>query len=236
MLSARSLWQGRARPAALAIALTGVVAFAGCDVSEDSDLERGRALFNSKCNTCHALAEAGATANVGPNLDASFAAARADGMDNDTIEGVVQNQIDNPREVNLAPDDPNYTKVYMPADIVTGQDAEDVAAYVASVAGVPGAKAPELPPDQLFTDSCGGCHALSAAGTSGTTGPNLDDSLAGKPTSYIEKAIVDPNSQLAQGYPPNVMPQDYGQQLTPEDLKGLVEYLFTSTSGAKGGG
>ena len=45
--------------------------------------------------------------------------------------------------------------IYMPLELVTGQDAEDVAAYVASVAGIPGAKPPELPPDQLFTERCG---------------------------------------------------------------------------------
>jgi mono/diheme cytochrome c family protein len=27
---------------------------------------------------------------------------------------------------------------------------------------------------QLFKDNCGSCHTLSAAGTSGTVGPNLD--------------------------------------------------------------
>jgi len=27
----------------------------------------------------------------------------------------------------------------------------------------------------VFTDNCGSCHTLSAAGTSGTVGPNLDD-------------------------------------------------------------
>jgi mono/diheme cytochrome c family protein len=27
----------------------------------------------------------------------------------------------------------------------------------------------------VFSDNCGSCHTLSAAGTSGTTGPNLDD-------------------------------------------------------------
>jgi mono/diheme cytochrome c family protein len=29
--------------------------------------------------------------------------------------------------------------------------------------------------EAVFTDNCGSCHTLSAAGTSGTTGPNLDD-------------------------------------------------------------
>jgi mono/diheme cytochrome c family protein len=35
-------------------------------------------------------------------------------------------------------------------------------------------QAPAGPGKQLFADSCGSCHTLSAAGTSGTIGPNLD--------------------------------------------------------------
>jgi mono/diheme cytochrome c family protein len=31
------------------------------------------------------------------------------------------------------------------------------------------------PGKQLFASTCGSCHTLSAAGTSGTAGPNLDD-------------------------------------------------------------
>jgi mono/diheme cytochrome c family protein len=37
------------------------------------------------------------------------------------------------------------------------------------------AAAPAADGKAVFTDTCGGCHTLSAAGTSGTTGPNLDD-------------------------------------------------------------
>ncbi len=29
--------------------------------------------------------------------------------------------------------------------------------------------------EAIFSANCGGCHTLSAAGTTGTTGPNLDD-------------------------------------------------------------
>lgn len=216
--------QGRARLSVLALALGGFVFMTGCDASEDSDLERGRALFLQNCGTCHTLAEAGSSADVGPDLDASFAQARADGMDSDTVEGVIQQQISNPREVEEGV--PNYSSIFMPADLVVGQDAEDVAAYVASVAGIPGAKPPELPPDQLFTERCGSCHALQAAGTSGTTGPDLDEALVGKNARYIEQQIVDPNSQITQGFGPDVMPQDFESSLTPQDLQGLVDYLL----------
>ena len=216
--------QAGARAGAAIMALLGMVLLAGCDTTEDADVDRGRALFQSKCGTCHGLAQAGTSANVGPDLDKAFLAARADGQDSDTIEGVVQAQIANPRPAD--PDDPNYDRVYMPAELVTGQDAEDVATYVAQVAGVPGAAPPELPPDQLFTERCGGCHAFSAAGTAGTTGPDLDEVLTGKDSAYIEQQIVDPSSAITAGFPDGVMPQDFGQSLTPEDLKGLVKYLL----------
>jgi mono/diheme cytochrome c family protein len=218
---------GRARLGAVLVATAAVagVAVAGCDVSEDSDLDRGRQLFVTNCGTCHALAQAGTSTQVGPDLDAAFAQARADGMDNDTIEGVVQNQIANPREIDEGT--PNYDQVFMPAELITGQDAEDVATYVASVAGVPGAAPPPVgEPQQVFTEKCGSCHALKSAGTTGSTGPDLDQALAGKDAKFIEESIVDPDTVIAQGYGAGVMPQDFEQQLPPANLKALVQYLL----------
>jgi mono/diheme cytochrome c family protein len=212
--------------------VAGVVV-AGCDVSENADTERGRQLFISKCGTCHALAEAGTSAEVGPDLDAAFAQARADGMDNDTIEGVVQDQIESPRTIEEGT--PNYNQVFMPADIVSGEDREDVATYVATVAGVPGAAPPPLgEPQQVFTEKCGSCHALSAAGTTGTTGPDLDEVLAGQSAKFIEESIVDPDKEIAQGYSAGIMPQDFEQQIPPENLKALVQYIVDS-AGSGGG-
>ncbi len=128
---------------------------------------------------------------------------------------------------------PNYTDVYMPADLVTGQDAEDVAAYVGTVAGVPGAAPPQLDPPDLFVQSCGSCHAFSDAGTSATVGPDLDEVLAGKDAKYIEQQIVDPGSEITPGYQDGIMPANFETSLTPEDLEGLVDYL---SSGVSGGG
>jgi mono/diheme cytochrome c family protein len=215
----------------VALALAGVVAFAaGCDVSENADLDRGRQLFQGQCGTCHALAEAATNAQVGPDLDASFAQARADGMDSDTIEGVVQSQIANPREVDEG--DPDYDRTFMPADLVTGQDAEDVAAYVASVAGVPGAQPPPLgTPAMVFQERCGSCHTLSAAGTAGTVGPVLDDVLSGQSASRIMESIRDPDAQLSPGFDAGVMPAFDPTQIPDEDLRELVQYLIQSVRG-----
>jgi mono/diheme cytochrome c family protein len=209
--------------------LTGGL-FAGCDVQEDADLERGRQLFQNNCGTCHTLAEAGTTIDIGPDLDASFASARAAGMDQDTIEGVVQSQIENPREIN--PDNPRYDQTYMPANIVTGRDAEDVAAYVASVAGVPGIEPPPLGEAQeLFTERCGGCHTLEAAGTLGTTGPNLDDALPGQSAQDIIESIQDPEAQISDTpFPPDgVMPPFDENQIPEPNLNALVQYLLACT-------
>jgi predicted ribosomally synthesized peptide with SipW-like signal peptide len=84
---------------------------------------------------------------------------------------------------------------------------------------------------QVFDSAgCSGCHALADAGSTATTGPDLDGALQGKPTSFIEESIVDPNKEIAKGYPPDVMPQDFGDTLSPEELDALVKYLKQSTS------
>ena len=86
----------------------------------------------------------------------------------------------------------------MPSNIVEGQDAEDVASYVAAVAGTgvqaaptqttPAATEPATttPAGEaaagdaaagkaVFTSAgCVGCHTLADAGATGTVGPNLD--------------------------------------------------------------
>ena len=210
-----------------------VVVASGCGTTS-ADPERGRELFIQKCSECHAMAEAGATGTIGPNLDHAFAAARAVGNDSDTIEGVVKAQVEYPREVNGNP------RVSMPADIVTGQDLDDVAAYVGEWAGVPGAAPPKVsggPGAQVFVNKgCGGCHTLAAAEQGGVTGPNLDESLPGEDEATVREMIVDPNAVIAQGYPANVMPQDYEQQLTPKELEDLVKYLLENAGGGSAGG
>ena len=224
-----------ARPVGVAVPLAALAIVAGCDASEDADTDRGRALFQNKCGTCHTLAEAGTSANVGPNLDAAFARARADGMDNDTIEGVTQGQIANPREVNVPEDDPLFSEVYMPPEIVTGQDAEDVSAYVATVAGVPGAAPPPLGnAKDIFVEKCATCHSLEP-GTPDGTGPNLAESLQGQDAEYTRQQIVDPNSQIYQGFEEGIMPQDFEQQILPPKLRDLVNYILGETGGASGG-
>ncbi|HEX6782959.1 MAG TPA: cytochrome c [Solirubrobacterales bacterium] len=208
---------------ALVALLALAVIASGCGTT-DADPQRGRTLFVQKCGECHTLAQAGSTGQIGPNLDHAFAAARAEGNDSDTIEGVVTAQVEYPRPSNGNP------AISMPADLVTGQDLADVAAYVGEWAGVPNAAPPKVPGGpgaQVFANNgCGGCHTLAVANAGGVTGPNLDEVLPGESQAAVEGMITDPNAEIAKGYPPNVMPQDYEQVLSPKELEDLVKYLL----------
>lgn len=79
---------------------------------------------------------------------------------------------------------------------------------------------------QVYNDNgCGGCHAFKAAGSNGTTGPDLDEALQGKDAAFIEESIKDPNAEIAEGFGPNIMPQNYGQQLDSKEIADLVAFL-----------
>jgi cytochrome c oxidase subunit 2 len=81
----------------------------------------------------------------------------------------------------------------------------------------------------IFTQSaqpaCGSCHTLAAAGTTGTTGPNLDKVLKGKDAAFIRQSILTPNAQIAAGFSKGIMPENYGTSLTKAQLAALVAYL-----------
>lgn len=223
---------------AAVLAAAGVALVAtGCG-RDESDLVNGKQLFVENCGTCHALERAGTSATQGPNLDEAFGPAREDGLGEETIEGVVQRQIANVRRGSI-----------MPEDLVTGDDARDVAAYVAAVAGVPGEDTGQLAsaglagttdPEQIFTSAgCGGCHTFAPAGTTASVGPSLDELAQAasqrpgqSPEQYVEEAIVEPDALVVQGFPAGTMPSTYGELLDPEQLDLLVDYLL----GEEGGG
>ena len=75
-----------------------------------------------QCATCHTLADAGSKGTLGPNLDDAFASSKAQGFDESTITDVVRGQIAYPEEP-------------MPANLAEGQNADDIAIYIAKCSG-----------------------------------------------------------------------------------------------------
>jgi cytochrome c oxidase subunit II len=81
----------------------------------------------------------------------------------------------------------------------------------------------------LFTDSaqptaCGSCHTLADAGTTGTTGPDLDEVVPDLSDAEIKESIEDPDAQVTEGYQPGLMPR-YGDSLSDAQVDALVTYL-----------
>jgi cbb3-type cytochrome c oxidase subunit III len=177
------------------------------------DVTNGQKLFtgSAQCAGCHTLAAAGSTGTIGPNLDNAFRADRQQGLSQATIEDVVLDQI-------RLGSGPVAGGPSMPANLVRGQNALDVAAYVASVAGT-GSAAPTSPSalgtngKAIFQGECSGCHTLAAAGTHGTIGPNLDQL---KPS----QATVDHQVTVGGG----VMPSFKGK-LSTAQIQAVAAYV-----------
>jgi cbb3-type cytochrome c oxidase subunit III len=151
---------------------------AGGLATGSADKENGRKQFQDKCAGCHALSAAGSQGTIGPNLDDAFAEARADGFKESAIREIVHQQIKYPGQYPTKPGSLDFLTANMPANLVTGKDAVDVATYVAENAGKQGFASVQVVSGTngktIFVSKCGGCHTLKAAGTTGTQGPNLD--------------------------------------------------------------
>jgi mono/diheme cytochrome c family protein len=212
-----------------ALAAAAVALPLGACGRDEPDLTKGKALFTQKCGSCHALARAGTQGQTGPNLDAAFRAALDKGISRDTVEGVVHRQILHPN-----------TQGVMPAGIVTGQEAKDVAAYVGYAAHRPGQDSGALAQaglagattgEQIFTAAgCAGCHTLSKAGATGNIGPSLNDlasspDIKGSPEDYVRQSVLDPNAVVVKGFSAGVMPSFKGK-LTDKQINALVQYLL----------
>jgi mono/diheme cytochrome c family protein len=132
-----------------------------------------------------------------------------------------------------------YPEEPMPANLYRGQDARDIALYVAKCAGVnpcgvtaetskpatstgtttTTSTSPAAKPDgkAVFAKAgCGGCHTLKAAGSSGNVGPNLDQL---KPS----KATVAHQVEVGGG----AMPAFKGQ-LTPAEIDAVAAFVSSS--------
>jgi cbb3-type cytochrome c oxidase subunit III len=185
------------------LALATALLAAGCGaggISKSGDTDKGKTLFLAKCGGCHTLAAAGSHGTQGPNLDDAFAYDRRQGFKQVTIEQVVRDQIE-------------LAEPPMPANLVTGTDADDVAAYVALVAGRPVVEKASTNGKDIFTANCGSCHTLADAGTSGNVGPNLDQLKPAE--SIVEHQVINGGG---------AMPAFKGQ-LTPAQITAVAKYV-----------
>lgn len=184
----------------LLLLLLAAFALTGCGTGglvKKGDPALGKQIFSKKltggvsCAGCHTLAAAGSAGTLGPNLDAAFCEARAEGYKDSAIEDIVAGQIRAPGQYATGTS-LERLQVNMPPNLVTGKDLADVAAFVAKNAGLGGCGAAAALTttngEAIFKAKCSSCHTLAAAGATGTVGPNLD--LLKPPLARVQRQVI----------------------------------------------
>ena len=248
---------------ALAPTLAAALLLAGCGTGglahRQADVARGKQLFTQRCGSCHTLADAGTQGKVGPNLDAAFAAARQQGFAQSSIQNIVLDQIrfpvTKPAGVITGPNGQEQPVQGMPANLVKGADAQDVAAYVASVAGLAAAgatttsAAPPPPAPPPTSEAQTSTAAQTATGAQTTTPSAGGGNLLAQGKQVFETAgctschtlkdagahgTVGPN--LDEKKPPKALVVErvtngkgvmpsFTSQLSPEQIQAVATYV-----------
>jgi mono/diheme cytochrome c family protein len=206
--------------------------------AEGGNATQGQKLFLSEgqCGGCHTLRAAPSTGQIGPNLDEAFQQDKAEGFEESGIQNVVLDQIRFPRAGSV-----------MKPDLVEGQDAVDVAAFVAKCA----AADPEKDEDRLacpgivakpggeglYTSlGCQGCHSIDGSASSGPTlkaifnamVPLTNGQSVKADEQYLLESILDADKQIVKGYQPGVMSAVVPPgSVTQEQAQDLVDYIKT---------
>jgi mono/diheme cytochrome c family protein len=214
-------------------------------------VKAGEQIFHTKgqCETCHKIGEKGTRA---PDLAGVGARAgkRKPGMSGKqylieslldpgayVVEGYppIMPRIDKP-PIGL-----NRSELWAVVAFLESQggtvDAklDDIPA-TAGAAAAGGAAAPEvkIPGDSKAGETVfqtkGGCIACHTAGKlgGGKVGPDLSQIAKIQTPDYIMKKVLDPAGMgTVAGFPPGVMPKDFGQRLTAKDYTDLVSFLLT---------
>jgi mono/diheme cytochrome c family protein len=117
--------RGFRRLAACGLSVALALISAGCAVkgADNANVIVGKQAFVAKCGSCHTLARASTKGLVGPNLDEAFRTSLAEGLERNSVRGVVEQQIRFPNPGGA-----------MPKDLASGATLKDIASYVSQAA------------------------------------------------------------------------------------------------------
>lgn len=221
----------------------------------DQFIALGNKIYNGKgtCTLCHnpVGGRAPLLENVASVADKRLSDERYKGEAKNTEEYIHESMVKPSAYVveGFGVTGTNDTQSPMP-DVSTGaiglNDAEikAVIAYLQDVGGVDvtveipkeqpkGEAASEKPSEPARTAKeavdkfgCGACHKI--AGAQGAIGPDLTKIGSSRKADYLRRALLDPNADVADGYPPGMMPSDYKDKMTAGELQLLVEYMAKS--------
>ena len=117
------------------------------------------------------------------------------------------------------------TVTVTPDDVGSGS-AGAAPATTATTAAPAAAVSSTTDPRQLLTENaCLGCHAIDGQGP--PIGPSFDGMGRRISADRIRRGILDPEAEIADGFAQyaGMMPKDFGQKLTAQQLEAMVQYL-----------
>jgi len=221
---------------------------------EAQAIEVGAALYDNNCSTCHGKNGEGVPGLCPPLNDVNFFQGRltevgwAGSLEDYVVATVSSGRLTSTRPQLYAgggrPAMPAWSERY--GGPLREDQIRNIARYIlnweATATGevvltqVEGAYDPNDPlsrGQKVYTENgCGGCHTLGSL-SAGVVGPNLTQIGTHAATriegtaaeDYIRQSILNPNAYIVEGFPENVMPQNFGEILTEEQISDLVAFL-----------
>ncbi len=146
------------------------------------------------------------------------------------------------RQLPYTADEPGYD-LKLEQALAAAEAAGAVGYEIGGVAAQAPAAAADEPagprdPEALFTSmGCIGCHNLNEDQTPdnrGPVGPNLGNIAETAPTrvagedaeTYVHNSIVNPGAFVVDGYVAGIMPQNFSEQMSDEEILGIANWLL----------
>ena len=221
---------------------------------EAQAIEVGAALFENNCSTCHGKNGEGVPGLCPPLNDVNFFQGRltevgwAGSLEDYIVATVSSGRLTSTRPQLYAgggrPAMPAWSERY--SGPLREDQIRNIARFIlnweATATGeviltpIEGEYDPNDPlsrGQKVYTENgCGGCHTLGPL-SAGVVGPNLTqigttgatriDGLSAE--AYILNSIIKPNAYVVEGFPENVMPQNFAEILTEDQINDLVAFL-----------
>jgi len=216
----------RSRPAVRALvaasAVAATFALSACSIKErEADQIAGKQAFVKKCGSCHVLNRADTKGVIGPNLDEAFNQGLDDGLGTDGVRGVVRKQITFPSQAGVR------GAGIMPANLAKGEEADDIADYVAAVVSKSGEDAGLL--GSAVKKAGGGKPIVAKGGTLTIPADPSGALLYTSSAATAEKGKVEIVMPNESGVPHNIVIDSKGE--TPVIEKGSVDFSAEFAAG-----
>ncbi|NOX62732.1 MAG: c-type cytochrome [Chloroflexi bacterium] len=198
--------------------------------SDVRSAELGRYLFQGPagCAECHAFD--GATGVIGPDLTGVVENKGRDYVYNSIVDPTAAGH-----DKTVMPESLSFSLSEIEIQSIIDYLENPEAAKPAEEAAPEKPSGPEAGQQIAQAQGCLGCHTVDGSslvgptwlGLFGSTRKLTDGSQAIADRDYLYRAIVDPNVEVVDGFNPGIMPQDYGDRLSEDEIQAIIDYIET---------